>query len=78
MESNPGPKSNLSIKTYNCNGLENTDKSRRVLLKVVLLQETHIKNENIIKTLKTNCVHSGNAVAGKVTTKWFIRHGEPL
>ena len=59
VESNPGPKSNLAIRTYNCNGLGNTDKCRRILIKVrkevdhggiVLLQETHIKNEKIIKT----------------------------
>ena len=48
VESNPGPKSNLAIRTYNCNGLGNTDKFRRILIKVkkevdksgiVLLQE---------------------------------------
>ena len=37
VESNPGPnpnpKPNLSVRTYNCNGLGNTDKFRRVLIK---------------------------------------------
>ena len=50
---------NLSVRTYNCNGLGNIDKFRRVLVNVrrevdhggvVLLQETHIKDENIIKS----------------------------
>ena len=60
VESNPGPGPptvcNLSVRTYNCNGLGNIDKFRRVLVNVrrevghggvVLLQETHIKDENI-------------------------------
>ena len=65
IETNPGPqatfepKCNLSVRTYNCNGLGDTNKFRRILVNVkkeighggiVLLQETHIKNENIIKT----------------------------
>ena len=58
VESNPGPlihkihKSNVSVRTYNCNGLGVTDKSRRILIKIrkevasggiIMLQETHIK-----------------------------------
>ena len=67
VETNPGPvvinsgkpaKINLSIRSFNCNGLGNVDKFRRLLVKArnevkkggfVLLQETHIKDENIIK-----------------------------
>ena len=63
VESNPGPlvpnsKTNLSIRTYNTNGLGNLDKLRRLLIKartevrkggILLLQETHVKDENIIK-----------------------------
>ena len=62
IEPNPGPdsapKSNLSIQTFNCNGLGKTNKLRRLLTKVrkevsmggiVLLQETHLKNEETIK-----------------------------
>ena len=56
VESNPGPvlgsvqKSNMSVRTYNCNGLGVIDKFRRILIKIrrevgsggiVLLQETH-------------------------------------
>ena len=60
IELNPGPnhdlKLNLTIRTYNCNGLGNVNKLRRVLNKAylevskggtVLLQETHVKNDNI-------------------------------
>ena len=58
VEPNPGPgtckKTNLAIRIYNCNGLVDTNKLRRVLAKsrnevsnggIVLLQETHIKDE---------------------------------
>ena len=34
IESNPGPRSNLAVGTYNCNGLGNTDKFRRILTKI--------------------------------------------
>ena len=65
IEINPGPvtgsvqKSNVSVRTYNCNGLGVINKFRRILIKIrgetgsggiVLLQETHIKNEKIIDT----------------------------
>ena len=52
-------KSNMSVRTYNCNGLGVIDKFRRILAKIrgetgsggiVLLQETHIKNDKIIDT----------------------------
>ena len=55
----PGPKPNLKIRTYNCNGLGNVNKFWRLLIKawdevtkggIILLQETHIKDENLIKT----------------------------
>ena len=53
--------SNISIRTYKCNGLGVIDKFRRILIKIrnetgprsggiVLLQETRIKNEKIIET----------------------------
>jgi exonuclease III len=66
IEVNPGPqeskdrnkgKSDLKIRTYNCNGLGDINKFRRLLTKIrnevrnggiVLLQETHIKDEDII------------------------------
>ena len=63
VESNPGPgpnnnKSDLEIRTYNCNGLGDINKLRRLFTKVrkevekggiVLLQETHVKDESIIQ-----------------------------
>lgn len=80
VESNPGPgeakdkKPNLTIRSYNCNGLGNLDKFRRVLIKVrdevrkggiVLLQETHIVDEKIIETYwkmkySTSCVSTNS------------------
>ena len=91
IEPNPGPekKSNLSIRTFNCNGLGNTNKLRRLLTKVrqkvklggiVLLQETHLKSEEVIKLYwkmnyfqfkwfllwSKNNTYSCHAVAGKV------------
>ena len=58
----------VNIRTYNCNGLGDLNKFRRLLIKVgmnlkkcgiILLQETHIKDENIIKTYwKNNYVSS--------------------
>ena len=60
IEPNPGPnhdmKPNLTIRTYNCNGLGNFNKLRKVLNKAnievskggtLLQQETHVKNDNI-------------------------------
>ena len=72
VESNPGPenniKSNVVIRTYNCNGLGNINKFRRLLIKlkpevqhggITLLQETHIVDENLIKLYwKMNFVSS--------------------
>ena len=64
IEPNPGPegdksnKPNFTVRTYNCNGLGNIDKFRRVLIKagkevqkggIILLQETHIVDEDLIK-----------------------------
>ena len=65
VEANPGPnnevgKSNMAVRTYNFNGLGNTHKFRRLLTKlreevkqggIVLLQETHIIDVNIIKCI---------------------------
>ena len=59
IERNPGPQNknktnNLTIRTFNCNGLGDTDKMRRLLTKarsevnnggIVLLQESHIKDD---------------------------------
>ena len=58
VEPSPGPvscnKINLTVRTYNCNGLGENNKFQRVLTKsrsevnnggIVLLQETHIKNK---------------------------------
>jgi exonuclease III len=81
IETNPGPstnvmpKSNLTVRTYNCNGLGNINKFRRLLIKIrdevkkggiVLLQETHITDENLIKTYckmnyATSCVSTQSA-----------------
>ena len=56
IESSPGLRYNMSVRTFNSNGLGNVDKLRRLLVKIrmetnnggiVLLQETHIKDENI-------------------------------
>jgi exonuclease III len=72
VESNPGPdksiKPNVSVRTYNCNGLGNVSKFRRLLIKlrlevqrggIALLQETHIVDENLIKLYwKMNFVSS--------------------
>jgi hypothetical protein len=63
IEANPGPsngkvKPNLTLRTFNCNGLGDINKFRRVLTKlrqevqsggIAMLQETHIMNENLIK-----------------------------
>ena len=60
VESNPGPaanKPNLKVRIYNCNGLGDLNKMRWVFNKsqkdidnggIVLLQETHVKDEKII------------------------------
>ena len=61
-------KTNFTVRSYNCNGLGNQNKLRRVLIKVreevknggvVLLKETHIKDESLISMYwKTNFVSS--------------------
>ena len=62
VEANPGPnkeniKQNLTLRTYNCNGLGDLNKFRRLLTKlrkevqlggIALLQETHIVDEKLI------------------------------
>jgi hypothetical protein len=60
VELNPGPKiqnvrqRSIDIVTYNCNGLVNRNKLKRVMAKadviarnggIVMLQETHVTNE---------------------------------
>ena len=67
VETSPGPgsgvgaldkKTNLSVSTYNFNGLGEINKLRRVLMKarceinnggIVLFQDTHIKDKSILK-----------------------------
>ena len=65
VELNPGPPTNikdnlLNIVTYNCNGLANIGKLKRIVSKsnkildkggIVVLQETHIMTEDRIKTI---------------------------
>ena len=83
VESNPGPvmhKSNVSVRTYNSNDLGVTDKFRRILVKlrnevgsggIVLLQETHIKNQNIIDSYwKGGYVHS--CIRAKAPWSWGL------
>ena len=80
VESNPGPthvdkKFNLKLRTYNCNGLGNHDKMRRLFTKarsevnkggIILLRETHIVDETLIKmywnmNYVTSCVSTQSA-----------------
>jgi exonuclease III len=79
IESNPGmenkSRNNFSIMTYNCNGLGNQKKLRRLLVKlapmvnkgcIVLLQETHIKDVSYLKTVWkykyiSNCISTNSA-----------------
>ena len=61
VETNPGMgnnKTNLSVYTYNCNGLGDFRKLRRILTKakpivekggIIFLQETHVINEDNIR-----------------------------
>jgi hypothetical protein len=63
IEANPGPnngkiKPNLTLRTFNCNGLGDINKFRRVLTKlrkevqsrgIAILKETRIIDENLIK-----------------------------
>jgi exonuclease III len=66
VERNPGPKEEMKIVTYNCNGLGNKEKLKRVLNKVkplvdkgaiIFLQETHIVDTSFVKLIwKQGCV----------------------
>ena len=88
MEHNniPGPelvihKSNVSVRTYNCNGLGVTDKFRRILVKIrketesggiVLLQETHIKKKKIIIIIIIICSMLISSVNKSWTSKNLV------
>ena len=77
VESNPGPptRSDFSILTYNCNGLGDRRKLKRLLIKldtmiakgcIVCLQETHIVNTEYLKIawkhkFVSNCVKTNSA-----------------
>ena len=63
IEPNPGPQRNVEIITYNCNGLGDQNKLRRLLSKsnkkvqngaIIFLQETHIVNTEAIKSTWKN------------------------
>jgi exonuclease III len=63
IEPNPGPQRNTEIITYNCNGLGDQNKLRRLLSKsskkvqngaIIFLQETHIVNTEVIKSTWKN------------------------
>jgi exonuclease III len=63
VELNPGPRRNMEIITYNCNGLGDKIKLRRLLAKVnkkvqngaiIFLQETHIVNTEHLKSIWSN------------------------
>ncbi len=63
VKANPGPNNGkvrpcITLRTFNCNGLGDNNKFRRVLTKlrkevqmegIAMLQETHIIDENLIK-----------------------------
>jgi len=60
VESNPGPPGSLEILTYNCNGLGDQKKLKRLLNKldkrvnrgaIILLQETHIVNTSNLTSI---------------------------
>ena len=79
VESNPGPRTSkapsLSVLTYNCNGLGDPKKLKRLLLKlngmvdrgcIVFLQETHIVNTKYLEMIwkhnvLSNCVKTDSA-----------------
>jgi exonuclease III len=79
IEPNPGPPDrchkSFKVVTYNCNGLGNTNKLRRILLKsskivdnygIVCLQETHIVNTDYLKLIWknnfiSNCISTNSA-----------------
>jgi hypothetical protein len=63
VESNPGPPGSLEILTYNCNGLGDQKKLKRLLNKldkrvnrgaIILLQETHIVNTTYLDSVWNN------------------------
>jgi len=77
IERQPGPKdgANLSILTYNCNGLGDQKKLKRLLMKagkivegggIILLQETHLVNTSYLEMFwkqefLSNCVRTNSA-----------------
>ena len=75
IELNPGPRGNMEVITYNCNGLGDKNKLRNLLLKVnkkvqegaiIFLQETHIVNTEYLKRiwknkLISNCIRTNSA-----------------
>jgi exonuclease III len=79
VESNPGMNNNkqgtFSIISYNCNGLREKNKLRRLTRKItpiikkggiVLLQETHLPDTNYLKNIwkekfESNCIKSNSA-----------------
>jgi hypothetical protein len=79
VESNPGMKNSnqalFKILTYNCNGLGDRKKLKRLILKltpivdiggIVFLQETHLTDTNYLKTIwknkfETNCIKTNSA-----------------
>jgi exonuclease III len=81
IKRNPGERKNgsISVITYNCNGLQNKVKLKRLLDKtarlvdsnaIILLQETHIINEDVIKrNWKNKFEMNGNTTskAGVIT-----------
>ena len=95
VELNPGPRDqsvdSFSVLTYNCNGLGDRKKLKRLLLKLtplvnknyfVLLQETHIIDEDYLKLIwKHKFVLNGYTTnsAGVITlfnNKYEVRHVE--
>jgi hypothetical protein len=75
IERNPGPRGNIEVITYSCNGLGDKNKLRNLLLKVnkkvqegaiIFLQETHIVNTEYLKRswknkLISNCISTNSA-----------------
>jgi len=77
IESNPGMKNNntLSVLTFNCNGLRDKRKLKRLILKVtpiidkggvILLQETHLTDTNYLKSIfkhkfESNCLKTNSS-----------------
>jgi hypothetical protein len=79
VESNPGMKlhigDSLAVLTYNCNGLGDKKKLKRLILKlgpivnrgrIIFLQETHLMDTSYLSTiwknkLESNCIKSNAA-----------------